>query len=234
MRRLLADAWTLRQLSDGWELAGTAPGLLEQADGLDELDWVPAAVPSTVSATLAAHDRNDVRLADLDAWDWWFRTTVEGWSGGEPEQAVLWLDGLATIAEVRLGGELILESASMFCRHAVTLAATTGVRELTVCLRALRPLLSVRRKPRARWRTQLVGARPDWRPERRSSGPIVRSCSSGGGGWQSATYGFAPTSSTARGGCRFAVGSPRSPPAGRSRASPWRWPDLTPKPRPNW
>jgi beta-mannosidase len=156
MRRLLADAWTLRGLSDGWELAGTAPGLIERADGLDELDWMPAAVPTTVSATLAAHDRDDARLADLDAWDWWFRTTIEGWPDGGPEQAVLWLDGLATIAEVRLGGELILESASMFRRHAVTLAAATGARELTVCLRALRPLLAARRKPRARWRTQLV------------------------------------------------------------------------------
>jgi beta-mannosidase len=157
MRRLLADAWTPRELCDGWELAGTAPGLLERPDRLDELDWMATAVPATVGATLAAHDPDDGRLADLDAWDWWFRSTVEGWTGGEEEQALLWLDGLATVAEVYLGRELILESQSMFRRHAVAgLEGGGGSRELAVCLRALRPLIEVRRKPRARWRTQLV------------------------------------------------------------------------------
>jgi beta-mannosidase len=157
MRRLLADAWTARELCDGWELAGTLPGLLQRPDRLDELDWMATAVPATVGAALAAHDLDDGRLADLDAWDWWFRTTIEGWPSGEPEQAVLWLDGLATVAEVYLDGELILESQSMFRRHAVAgLEGCGESRELAVCLRALRPLLEVRRKPRARWRTQLV------------------------------------------------------------------------------
>jgi beta-mannosidase len=156
MRRLLADAWTLRPLSHGWELAGTAPGRLSGPDGLDELDWMPAAVPATVGATLAAHDRDDPRLADLDGWDWWLRTSLEGWSDDEPEQAVLWFDGLATVAEVYLDGERILETESMFRRHVVAVRGSGGPRELTVCLRALRPLLKVRRKPRARWRTQLV------------------------------------------------------------------------------
>src|SRR5450755_4694132 len=119
MRRLLADAWTLRELSDGWELAGTAPGRLPGPDGLDELHWIPAAVPTTVSATLAAHDADDPRLADLDGSDWWFRTTLEGWPQDEAERTVLWLDGLATVAEVHLGGKLILESESMFRRQAV-------------------------------------------------------------------------------------------------------------------
>ena len=46
MRRLLADAWTLRPLSDGWELAGTAPGRLPGPDGFGELNWMPAALPA--------------------------------------------------------------------------------------------------------------------------------------------------------------------------------------------
>jgi beta-mannosidase len=156
MRRLLADAWTLRELSDGWELAGTAPGRLPGPDGLDELHWIPAAVPTTVSATLAAHDADDPRLADLDGSDWWFRTTLEGWPQDEAERTVLWLDGLATVAEVHLGGKLILESESMFRRQAVAVPGGGGPRELVVCLRALGPRLTERRKPRARWRTQLV------------------------------------------------------------------------------
>ncbi len=156
MRRLLADAWTLRPLSDGWELAGTAPGRLQGPDGLDELDWMPVALPATVGAALAAHDRDDPRLADLDAWDWWCRTTLEGWPDDQPEQAMLWFDGLATVAEVHLDGQRILESESMFRRHAVDVRGAGAPRELTVCLRALRPLLKVRRRPRARWRTQLV------------------------------------------------------------------------------
>jgi beta-mannosidase len=69
---------------------------------------------------------------------------------------VLWLDGLATIAEVYLDGELILASESMFRPQATLLRTSQQRRELTICLRALRPLLEVRRKPRARWRTRLV------------------------------------------------------------------------------
>lgn len=156
MRRRLADAGSLRALSDGWELAGSEPGWCRGCQDLAGLDWIPAQVPGTVAGALSRHRGDDPRLADLDSWDWWFRTSFDAPVGDDEEQLVLWFDGLATIAEVYVNGQLVLESGSMFRAQATELSGGESRRELTVCLRALRPLLDVRRKPRARWRTGLV------------------------------------------------------------------------------
>src|SRR4051812_25475292 len=113
---------------------------------------------------------------DVDAYDWWFRTFFVG------EGEVLRFGGIATVAEVWLNGELVLESGSMFERHDVDVTGRLRVsNELLIRCRALKPLLAVRRKPRARWRTQLVydgnlrwfrtmlmGRAPGWAP-----GPAV-------------------------------------------------------------
>ena len=65
--------------------------------------------------------------------------------------------GLATVAEVYLNGELVLESESMFAAHAVDVSRRLrGANELAICCRALAPRLAQPRKPRARWRTRLV------------------------------------------------------------------------------
>src|SRR3954469_21570187 len=88
---------------------------------------------------------------DVDAYDWWFRTFFVG------EGEVLRFGGIATVSEVWLNGELVLESESMFERHDVDVAERLhGVNELVIRCRALKPLLAVRRKPRARWRAQIV------------------------------------------------------------------------------
>jgi len=93
-------------------------------------------------------------VGDLDAEDWWFRTTF---APGAPKETMLRLDGLATVAEVFLNGERVLVGESMWARHAVDLGGRLReANELAIVFRALSPLLAAPRKPRARWRTQLV------------------------------------------------------------------------------
>ena len=74
------------------------------------------------------------------------------------EEVVLVLDGIATVAEVYLNGELVLESDSMFAAHAVDVGALLrGDNELAIRCRALGAAARrCSRRPRARWRTRLV------------------------------------------------------------------------------
>ncbi|HLI59601.1 MAG TPA: hypothetical protein VKV21_08020 [Solirubrobacteraceae bacterium] len=142
------------ELSDGWSLAGTAPGACRDPSELRalELEWHAAPVPGTVAGAIEHRDR------DLDAEDWWFRCRFELPDDGEAEP-VLELDGLATECEVFLNGISILRSSSMWRRHRVSIehAVSTGSpNELVIVCRALTPLLERRRRPRARWRTRVV------------------------------------------------------------------------------
>ncbi|MFZ1993363.1 MAG: hypothetical protein WAU75_04580 [Solirubrobacteraceae bacterium] len=146
----------IQELSGAWEMAGSAAGSMAGPKALDGLKWIPAAVPGTVAGAL-----RDAGLAggdDLDALDWWYRTRFSA-SPGSEEQVTLVAGGLATVAEVYLNGQRVLSSESMFAEHAVTLGSRLeSDNEMAICFRALKPLLAGQRRPRARWRTALVGS----------------------------------------------------------------------------
>jgi beta-mannosidase len=149
---------TQRELSAGWQAARARADLHADPTGLDALRWIPARVPGTAAAAL--RDAGEWQFGDrcdFDGEDWWFRTSFPAEPVAPGEQARLCLDGIATVAEVYLNGELVCESDSMFASHA--LDVTRSLREsneLAIRCRALGPLLAVRRRPRARWRTRLV------------------------------------------------------------------------------
>ncbi|MGA7704346.1 MAG: hypothetical protein WB998_05560 [Solirubrobacteraceae bacterium] len=64
---------------------------------------------------------------------------------------------MATVAEVFLNGEQLLNSESMFEAHTLDVGPLLGTdNELAIRCRALAPSLAERRKPRARWHTRLV------------------------------------------------------------------------------
>ncbi len=103
-----------------------------------------------------------------DGRDWWFRTSFEAEPPGEGEELALVFEGIATVSEVYLNGELVLSSESMFASHTVSVGAELVVtsnagessnvpgspsarasNELAICCRALTPLLAVARRPRA-------------------------------------------------------------------------------------
>jgi beta-mannosidase len=145
------------ELCDGWELAATAPGQVLTPAGLDALDWAPAVVPGTVAGALAAVGAD--APGPLDDFDWWYRVRFAPAPAAAGEEVALGLGGLATVAEVYLNGALVAEGESMFAAMKVDVgAALAAENELAICFRALAPLLAVRRKPRARWRTRLVSA----------------------------------------------------------------------------
>lgn len=159
--RYRVDDHEVHLLARGWQAAATPPDACSHPDDLSDLSaatWWPARVPGTAAAAL--QDARAWRPGDdydFDAEDWWFRTSFEAAPAGPDEQVILCLDGIATVAQVYLNGERVLHSESMFATHALDigpLLATTN--ELAIHCRALGPMLSVPRRPRARWRTRLV------------------------------------------------------------------------------
>jgi len=156
--RARVEGHELRELRGDWQAARAAPAANADPSAIAGLGWIPARVPGTAAAALA-----DAGLwrpgdeVDLDGEDWWFRTSFDAPALAPGEEAYLCLDGIATVAEVYLNGELALESDSMFAVHALEVTARLRERnELAIRCRALAPLLRERRRPRARWRTRLV------------------------------------------------------------------------------
>jgi len=154
------DGHELCDLSAGWQAARSAPDVHVDATGIDALSWTPTRVPGTAAGAL--QDAGLWRAGDphdFDAEDWWFRTSFDTQPVAAGEEVRLCLDGIATVAEVYLNGELVLESDSMFTAHALDVAGQLKAsNELAIHCRALGPLLGVRRRPRARWRTRLVAS----------------------------------------------------------------------------
>jgi beta-mannosidase len=151
----------VRVLSAGWQAACTPADLHSDADGLDGLSWLAARVPGTAAGTL--RDAGLWRAGEshgFDEEDWWFRTVFDAEPAQPGEEVSLCLDGIATVAEVYLNGERLLESDSMFAAHELDVTGRLKAgNELAIRCRALAPLLREPRRPRARWRTRLVAER---------------------------------------------------------------------------
>ena len=71
-------------LSEGWEAASCPPDTHTDATALDGLTWLPARVPGTAAGALRDAGRwrpGDPSDLDLDAEDWWFRTSFDAAAG---------------------------------------------------------------------------------------------------------------------------------------------------------
>ncbi|MCW3030079.1 MAG: glycoside hydrolase family 2 protein [Solirubrobacterales bacterium] len=145
-------------IAGGWQAARCAPDSHDDPSALGELDWIAARVPGTAAGALRDAGRwRPGAASDLDADDWWFRTSFDAPAAAAGESVALALDGIATVSDVFVNGVELLRSDSMFAAHEVDVGALlAGSNELAIRCRALAPLLAVRRKPRARWRTRLV------------------------------------------------------------------------------
>jgi beta-mannosidase len=156
--RVRVESHELRPLSEGWQAARVAPDPSSTVGDLDALGWMPARVPGTAAAALSdAGLWRPGEPYDFDAEDWWFRTSFDAEPVAPGEEALLRLEGIATVAEVYLNGELVLAGDSMFASHTLDVAGhLLANNELAIRCCALGPLLSPRRRPRARWRTRLV------------------------------------------------------------------------------
>ncbi|WP_434624570.1 glycosyl hydrolase 2 galactose-binding domain-containing protein [Azospirillum sp. B2RO_4] len=161
-------------LDQGWTLTVSAPGGSGEGG-----EGIPARVPGTAAEALqAAGLWSAAEPASLHDKDVVYRTRLTGHG-----PRVLRFRGLATIAEVRLDGERILTSDSMYLAHEVPVTLN-GEAELSIRFHALHPVLAAK-KGRARWRpklaepaglrfvrTTLLGHMPGWCPPIHAVGPF--------------------------------------------------------------
>ncbi|MFS2008334.1 glycoside hydrolase family 2 protein [Azospirillum sp. CT11-132] len=161
-------------LDQGWTLTVSAPGGSD-----DGLEGIPAPVPGTAAEALqTAGLWSGDDPAPLHDKDVVYRTRINGHG-----PHTLRFQGLATIAEVRLDGERILTSDSMYLAHEVPVTLN-GEAELSIRFHALHPVLAAK-KGRARWRpklaepaglrfvrTTLLGHMPGWCPPIHAVGPF--------------------------------------------------------------
>jgi beta-mannosidase len=145
--------------SAAWECCSTRPGLATDPADLAShaVDWIAATVPGTAAGALRAAGSGDVSGRDYDNEDWWFRCRFapDDRAASATSDWVLDVEGLATIADVWLNGQLLLHSENMFVAHAVAVPALAAENELVIRCAAFAPILDQRR-PRPRWKTYLV------------------------------------------------------------------------------
>ena len=176
-----------RPLLDGWRFARTPPGAATTPAELGCLspEWLEAQVPGTVASALRCAGRLTSldRCEDFDASDWWYSVRLPALDRQAGDRTLLRFGGLASLAEVWLGGERVASTRNMFREAEVVLSPDAPAHELTVRFASLRTRLETRH-PRPRWRTTLVehqalrwyrttllGRMPGWSPPVRAVGP---------------------------------------------------------------
>lgn len=168
-----------------WSCCAQPAGSVTHPDQLPESGWLPAPVSGTVAAALQANGQWDINeRRDLDAEDWWYRTTFDAPDHGAGDPCYLFFDGLATHADVWLNGCMLLTSDNMFRAYRVEVGADLHAQnELVIRFRSLSEELK-RKRPRPRWKTNLVnhqqlrwhrcsllGRIPGWSPPAPAIGP---------------------------------------------------------------
>ena len=172
-------------IDSDWSLAQSTAGTVVTVADLDgtELQWQSARVPGTVAQVI---EHAQCR-GNLDDFDWWYRCDFQSSALTAVNllgRVYLCLDGLATIADVWLNNELILQSNNMFVVHRVDVTALLEAdNQLAICFRSLSTLLH-QKHPRPAWKTKLVshqnlrwfrttllGRMPSWEPKLPAVGP---------------------------------------------------------------
>lgn len=167
-----------------WTCCAQAPGAGAEPAAVQG-DWFAAEVPGTVASALRARGQwNHQSPPDVDAQDWWYRTSFAAAEPTSDESCDLCFDGLASLADVWLNGELILSCDNMFRSYRVDVAqALKDENELVICFRSLTADMK-KKRPRPRWKTNLVnnqqlrwqrtsllGRIPGWSPPVPAVGP---------------------------------------------------------------
>src|SRR4029079_12268523 len=160
--RMIASPSDLREgiavnitLESGWELASSLEPVGHTSAAA--LRFVPATVPGTVASAL--RDQNSWKIGSdirFDTSEHCFRCWFRAHAAESGEEIILRLGGIATVAEVFLNGEKILQSDSMFASHQVDVSTLVrNQNELLIVCRSLSAAMRERRRqlPAARWKT---------------------------------------------------------------------------------
>jgi beta-mannosidase len=173
---------TRHSLAGDWAMVISEAGAYATpADIPERVRSIAAPVPGTVAEALERAGRFDrANPSVLNDRDFWYLATLEDQI---PGPARLEFNGLATIAEVYLNDEKILDSKSQFIPYDVPVMLM-GTDRLAICFRALNPHLRAQ-GPRARWRPQMItppgmrlvratllGHMPGWCPNVEAVGPF--------------------------------------------------------------
>jgi beta-mannosidase len=149
---------TTTVLSANWKWAGSTE--LGRSSVPDRSAFRPISVPGTVAAGLRDQGLwkpgSSIRF---DSADHWFTCNFEAEPPRSDEQITLEVGGIATLSQVWLNGELLIESSSMFARHSITVTSLiNSSNEIVVVCRALTAAAQQVRtkKPRQRWKTRVV------------------------------------------------------------------------------
>ncbi|MET4046773.1 MULTISPECIES: glycoside hydrolase family 2 protein [unclassified Rhodococcus (in: high G+C Gram-positive bacteria)] len=137
----------LENFLDGaeWQLTATEPGsCLHPGELGADAERCVALVPGTVASVV---DR-----PDLDAFDWWFTTSV---SVPSDIATTLTFEGIATRATIWVDGAEAAQVRSMFVPTTLDIPAGISVVEIAVRVESMDVVLGSRR-PRGRWRSSLV------------------------------------------------------------------------------
>ncbi|NWF64042.1 MAG: glycoside hydrolase family 2 protein [Chloroflexi bacterium] len=170
----------MKRLSEHWRVWKTTPAQYDSPVWIQSASDspMPATAPNTVASLLRDSTPQPIENlsdSDLDSFDWWYALDFE-----KPEAGVkhfLRFDGLATIADIWLNGELLLHTDNMFRAYRVDVTNSLQPKnELVICFRSLKEHLELSRK-RPKWKTRLVdnqnlrwvrttllGSIPGWTP----------------------------------------------------------------------
>lgn len=168
----------MKRLSEHWRIWKTAPAQYDSPVWIQVASDspLPATAPKTIASLLLDSTPQPIEnLSDLDSFDWWYALHFD-----KPDAGVkyfLHFDGLATIADIWLNGELLLHTDNMFRAYRVDVTDNLQPKnELVICFRSLKEHLETSRK-RPKWKTRLVehqnlrwvrttllGSIPGWTP----------------------------------------------------------------------
>lgn len=169
-----------------WSFAHAEPYSIADALalGASSLAWLPAKVPGTVAQSLrSAGLEKSLLWSESDNYDWWYCCEFSH-TATLAHEYHLRFEGLATLADVWLNSSLILSAQNMFVPE--TIAVTNllqATNQLVICFRSTAEFLQQKR-PRPRWKTNLVdnqqlrwlrtsllGRIPGWCPPIKPIGP---------------------------------------------------------------
>lgn len=188
-RFIAHTAGPVQALNEGWRLLPSAPGQYALPADLPPEDaaWIRSPYLGTAAHMLrqAGQWSLDSAPRRFDADDWWYQMSfdAEGFKAGAAY--TLGLDGLATVAQVWLNGQLVLSSENMFLAHRCSVGVLLKAQgnELVMVFRSLDQALT-KRRPRPRWRapmienqqirwfrTTVLGRAPGWTPPAAAVGP---------------------------------------------------------------
>ena len=175
------------RLVANWSLCARSSADKTHPSESKDFQWIP--IRQLMPAAAALRELNQWSIDDsarrFDAQDWWYRLRFDAPVLAQSGRTILGFDGLATVAQVWLNGQELLNSVNMFIHHEcdVTHALKETGNELLICFYSLDAQLTVRRaRPRwrspmienqqLRWfRTTLLGRTPGWSPPAAVVGP---------------------------------------------------------------